>query len=56
MFWEKKLAQWADEVRSKANIPARLVLWNGEQHDFGTFAAPQVTLKVNNASALPLLL
>jgi len=56
MFWEKKLAQWADEVRAKANIPARLVLWNGDQLDFGTFSAPQVTLKVNSASALPLLL
>ncbi|WP_186048810.1 SAM-dependent methyltransferase [Burkholderia gladioli] len=56
MFWEKKLAQWADEVREKANLPARLVLWNGDQHDFGNFSAPAVTLKVNNASALPLLL
>ncbi|WP_322030721.1 cyclopropane-fatty-acyl-phospholipid synthase family protein [Paraburkholderia sp. J76] len=56
MFWEKKLAQWADEVRSKANLPARLVLWSGQQYDFGHFAAPAVTLKVNSASALPLLL
>lgn len=56
MFWEKKLAQWVDEVRSKANLPARLVLWSGQQFDFGQFAAPQVTLKVNSASALPLLL
>ncbi|MEX3629626.1 MAG: cyclopropane-fatty-acyl-phospholipid synthase family protein [Burkholderia sp.] len=56
MFWEKKLAQWADEVREKANLPVRLVLWNGDQHDFGNFSAPAVTLKVNHASALPLLL
>jgi cyclopropane-fatty-acyl-phospholipid synthase len=56
MFWEKKLAQWVEDVKSKANLPARLVLWDGQQHDFGTFAAPQVTLKVNSASALPLLL
>jgi cyclopropane-fatty-acyl-phospholipid synthase len=56
MFWEKKLAQWVQEVREKANLPARLVLWNGQQLDFGSFAAPQVTLKVNTASALPLLL
>ena len=56
MFWEKKLAQWVEDVRTKTNLPARLVLWNGEQHDFGSFAAPQVTLKVNTASALPLLL
>lgn len=56
MFWEKKLAHWVEEVRSKANLPARLVLWDGQQHDFGRFAAPRVTLKVNHASALPLLL
>ncbi|MEX3999245.1 class I SAM-dependent methyltransferase [Paraburkholderia sp. EG285A] len=56
MFWEKKLAQWAEEVRSKADLPARLVLWSGQQYDFGHFAAPRVTLKVNSASALPLLL
>ncbi|RAR60508.1 cyclopropane-fatty-acyl-phospholipid synthase [Paraburkholderia unamae] len=56
MFWEKKLAQWVEEVRNKANLPARLVLWSGQQYDFGHFAAPQVTLKVNSAAALPLLL
>ncbi|TDV14348.1 SAM-dependent methyltransferase [Paraburkholderia caballeronis] len=56
MFWEKKLAQWVDGVRNSANLPARLVLWSGEQYDFGTFATPQVTLKVNSAAALPLLL
>src|SRR6516225_11195291 len=56
MFWEKKLAQWVEEVRNKANLPARLVLWSGQQYDFGHFAATQVTLKVNSASALPLLL
>ena len=56
MFWEKKLVQWVDDVRAKANLPARLVLWNGQHFDFGSFTAPQVTLKVNNASAMPLLL
>ncbi|WP_321961052.1 cyclopropane-fatty-acyl-phospholipid synthase family protein [Paraburkholderia sp. J7] len=56
MFWEKKLAHWAEEVRSKADLPARLVLWSGQQYDFGHFTAPRVTLKVNSASALPLLL
>ncbi len=56
MFWEKKLSQWVDDVKTKTNLPARLVLWNGQQLDFGNFAAPQVTLKVKSASALPLLL
>src|ERR1700755_2839690 len=56
MFWDKKLVRWVEEVKARANLPARLVLWDGQQHDFGTFAAPQVTLKVNTASAMPLLL
>jgi cyclopropane-fatty-acyl-phospholipid synthase len=56
MFWEKKLAQWVEEVRTKANLPARLVLWDGQQHDFGQFAAPRVTLHVKSATALPYLL
>jgi len=53
MFWEKKLAQWVEEVKTKADLPARLVLWDGQQHDFGRFAAPQVTLHVKSATALP---
>jgi cyclopropane-fatty-acyl-phospholipid synthase len=56
MFWEKKLAQWVEEVKTKADLPARLVLWDGQQHDFGRFAAPQVTLHVKSATALPYLL
>jgi cyclopropane-fatty-acyl-phospholipid synthase len=56
MFWEKKLTQWVEEVRDRANLPARLVLWDGQQHDFGQFAAPRVTLHVKSATALPYLL
>ncbi|WP_244815288.1 cyclopropane-fatty-acyl-phospholipid synthase family protein [Caballeronia sp. Lep1P3] len=56
MFWEKKLTQWVEEVREEANLPARLVLWDGQQHDFGRFAAPRVTLHVKSATALPYLL
>jgi len=56
MFWEKKLAQWVEDVKTRANVPARLVLWDGQQHDFGQFAAPQVTLHVKSATALPYLL
>ena len=56
MFWEKKLTQWVQDVRDRANLPARLVLWDGQQHDFGSFAAPAVTLHVKSATALPYLL
>ena len=56
MFWEKKLEQWVEDVQDQANLPARLVLWDGQQHDFGSFAAPQVTLHVKSATALRYLL
>ncbi|WP_347556313.1 cyclopropane-fatty-acyl-phospholipid synthase family protein [Robbsia sp. KACC 23696] len=56
MFWEKKLGEWIADVRSRANLPARLALWNGQTFDFGTFDIPQVTLRVKSAAAMPLLL
>lgn len=56
MFWDKKLRRWAEAVRARADLPARLVLWNGEQFDFGHFEQPRVTLTVRSAAALPLLL
>ena len=56
MLWEKRLSQWANEIRAENNLPARLELWNGARYDFGRFAAPQVVFKVRSASAIPLLL
>ena len=56
MFWEKKLAHWVSHIRDQANIPARVVLWNGQQLDFGHFTSPQVTLHAKAQSALPYLL
>ena len=56
MLWEKKLAQWTAEVRARANMPARLALWNGQSYDFGTFEQPAVTLRLKSVAAVPLLL
>jgi cyclopropane-fatty-acyl-phospholipid synthase len=56
MFWEKKLGQWIDDVKARANVPARLALWDGQSYDFGTFDRPAVTLHVKSASAMSLLL
>jgi cyclopropane-fatty-acyl-phospholipid synthase len=56
MFWEKKLALWADDLRTQTNIPARISLWNGQSHDLGTFERPAVTLRAKSAAAVPLLL
>ncbi len=56
MFWEKSLIRWAAQIRDKFNLPARLVLWNGRQHDFGHFVAPQITLQAKSMAALPYLL
>ncbi|MFM0053221.1 class I SAM-dependent methyltransferase [Caballeronia grimmiae] len=56
MFWEKKLALWADNLRTTTNIPARVSLWNGQSHDLGTFQSPAITLHAKSAAAMPLLL
>lgn len=56
MLWEKKLAQWTTDIRARANMPARLALWDGQSYDFGTFERPAVTLHVKSAAAVPLLL
>lgn len=56
MFWEKKVAQWIENIRTQANLPARLNLWNGKSFDLGAFENPAVTLHVRSADALPLLL
>jgi cyclopropane-fatty-acyl-phospholipid synthase len=62
MLWENKLAQWSAGVRSRANLPARLTLWDGKSYDFGEFggadgaAAPSVTLHVKSPAALSLML
>lgn len=55
MFWEKRLGSWAESVRSRAALPLRLELWNGQRLDFGQ-QAPQVTIRVPHASALTYLL
>ncbi|HJV52740.1 MAG TPA: cyclopropane-fatty-acyl-phospholipid synthase family protein [Noviherbaspirillum sp.] len=55
MFWEKKLDSWVDSIRDRSALPLRLVLWNGQQLDFGQ-QSPNVTVKVPHASALSYLL
>ncbi len=56
MFWERALTRWIAQIRDQFNLPARLILWNGRQHDFGDFAAPQIVLQAKNVTALPYLL
>lgn len=56
MFWEKKLENWVNEVRHRAAIPLRLELWNGQRFDFGSYAAPEVTVRVPHVSSLTYLL
>jgi cyclopropane-fatty-acyl-phospholipid synthase len=53
---EKKIAQWAGQIREQSNIPVRIVLWNGEKIDLGHFTEPKVTLTAKSAAAIPLLL
>jgi cyclopropane-fatty-acyl-phospholipid synthase len=54
MFWEKKLEQWADDIRNRTALPLRVDLWNGQQLNFGP-EAPQVIIRVPRVSALACL-
>ncbi|MDR3479740.1 MAG: cyclopropane-fatty-acyl-phospholipid synthase [Burkholderiaceae bacterium] len=55
MFWERRLDQWASNIRSHAALPLQLDLWNGQQLQFGT-GLPQVIIRVPHVSALKYLL
>jgi cyclopropane-fatty-acyl-phospholipid synthase len=52
---ERKIAKWAEDVRTGSDVPVRLVLWNGTQLELGT-QNPLVTVRVNSVSALQYLL
>jgi cyclopropane-fatty-acyl-phospholipid synthase len=55
MFWERKLASWISSMRSQSALPLRVQLWNGRHFDLSS-RAPEVTIRVPRASALPYLL
>nr|WP_307731338.1 class I SAM-dependent methyltransferase [Massilia agilis] len=50
-----KLSAWSTGVRSKANLPLRIELWNGQTFDLSS-DPPRVTLKVSGPSALRYLM
>ena len=56
MVLQKQFKQWADSIRERANVQARLVLWDGQHLDLGKFQTPLVTVHVKGSSALPYLL
>jgi cyclopropane-fatty-acyl-phospholipid synthase len=49
------LRRWVENIKQQADLPVRLVLWNGSHIDLGAFSTPDVTLEVKSPSALPLL-
>jgi cyclopropane-fatty-acyl-phospholipid synthase len=51
MFWEKRLEQWVERIRSQSALPLRLDLWNGQQLQFSQ-GTPQVIIRVPHVSAL----
>jgi len=52
----KKVEQLAAGVRQQLDLSLRADLWGEYQFDFGHFSQPAVTLRINDASAIPLLL
>ena len=55
MLWTALLKHLTSTINPDANLPARLVFWNGEQLDLGEHASPRVILRVNSINALPYL-
>ena len=54
MFWEKKLDDWANRIRSQSALPLRVDLWNGQQLSL-SHELPQVIIRVPHVSALSCL-
>ncbi|MBV8633168.1 MAG: class I SAM-dependent methyltransferase [Burkholderiaceae bacterium] len=51
MFWERRLDNWVEQVRSHSALPLQLDLWNGKQLHFGK-DKPQVVIRIPDVSAL----
>ena len=56
MILQKQFAHWASNVRERADIQVRLVLWDGQYFDLGKFIAPLVTIYIKDTGAIPYLL
>lgn len=54
MFWEKRLEQWAVNVRNRMSVPLRVDLWNGQQLSL-SHEQPQVIVRVPHVSGLACL-
>lgn len=50
-----KLKRWAEFFKQQIDIPARLILWDGQQFDFGFFTEPKVALHIKTKDALSYL-
>lgn len=48
--------RWVDRIRTESNLPIRLALWTGQTYDLGNFENPEVSLRANDTSAIPVLL
>lgn len=56
MFWEKKLENWVNNIRTTSPLPLRLELWNGERYDLHPTQAPRVTIRIPALESLSYLL
>lgn len=55
MILHKQFTHWASNIRERANIQVRLVLWDGQHFDLGKFIAPLVTIHIKDKGAIPYL-
>lgn len=56
MILQKQFAHWASNIRERANIQVRLVLWDGQYFDLGKFISPLVTIHIKDTGAIPYLI
>lgn len=55
MIWEKKFDHWLAQMRDRAALPLRVMLWNGVHVDLCT-ASPEVTIRLPGPASLAYLL
>jgi len=53
---ERKLENWANDIKNQYNLPIELSLWNGKRFQLGSQSQPAVDMYINSAGALPALL
>ena len=56
MSHHARIKEWTSHIRQTANLPARMILWNGDSYELGRHAEPTVTFYINDIATIPSLM